>query len=150
MSNTSNLSNKIIKATKTQKTVKSPRTYKQALERAKRAFHSFIRERDRELPCISCGTSVASVFHAGHYMSSGNYPIHRFNERNVHKQCQRCNYFKSGNLLEYRKGLILKIGVEWVEKLENGESKWTYTIEDLDIIHDAYKEKLRELKIVEK
>jgi hypothetical protein len=41
-----------------------------------------------------------------------------FDERNVHKQCRKCNRFKNGNELQYRKGLIESYGVEFVDKLE--------------------------------
>lgn len=42
----------------------------------------------------------------------------RFMEDNVHGQCLQCNYFLSGNLLNYRRNLIVKIGQEAVDKLD--------------------------------
>ena len=42
----------------------------------------------------------------------------RFEEDNVNSQCKHCNYFMSGNLLNYRKNLINKIGLERVERLD--------------------------------
>jgi hypothetical protein len=43
----------------------------------------------------------------------------------VNSQCKKCNYFLSGNLLEYRKNLIVKIGLEAVEKLDMLSSQRT-------------------------
>lgn len=87
-------------------------------------FNRFIRERDSEDGygrCISSGQPlrVPSInAHAGHFYSGGHYPILKFNEDNVHLQGKSDNYFKSGNLLEYRKNLIRKIGAQKVEKLD--------------------------------
>ena len=79
-------------------------------------FNRFIRERDMDDPCISCGSY--SLKQAGHFYSGGNFPSLKFNEKNVHGQCVKCNYYLSGNLLEYRKNLINKIGIDEVEKLD--------------------------------
>jgi hypothetical protein len=77
-------------------------------------FNEFIRLRDKDLPCISCGTKSKDIqYHAGHFFSVGNYPCLRIDEDNVHKQCgNSCNKFKSGNLLEYAIKLKEKIGEE--------------------------------------
>ena len=88
------------------------------LKEAQKAFNEFIRLRDKDLPCISCGRYHAGQYHAGHYRSVGAYPELRFNEDNVHKQCSVCNNHKSGNAIEYRINLIRKIGLERVEFLE--------------------------------
>lgn len=79
-------------------------------------FNLWIRERDKELGCISCGSY--NQIQAGHYYSAGHYEMLRFNEDNVHSQCLRCNYFLSGNLTHYRENLINKIGIERVEQLD--------------------------------
>jgi len=85
-------------------------------KKAGEVFRAWIRKRDEGKPCISCGSWNTSD--AGHYYSAGNYPALEFNEQNTNLQCRKCNRFLSGNLLEYRKGLIKKIGVEEVEKLD--------------------------------
>jgi hypothetical protein len=41
-----------------------------------------------------------------------------FNEDNVHGQCVECNSYKSGNRVNYLKGLIERIGREKVLRLE--------------------------------
>ena len=56
--------------------------------------------------------------HAGHKYSAGQHPITRFDEDNVHGQCIHCNTYLHGNLEDYRKNLINKIGIEKVEELD--------------------------------
>jgi len=94
---------------------------------AQKEFNRWIRERDFGLPCISCGRSTDAKQNAGHYRSVGAAPQLRFNEDNCHKQCEHCNSYLSGNLVEYRPMLIHRIGVASVEALEldNATRKWT-------------------------
>ena len=58
---------------------------------AQEAFNAFIRERDHNEPCISCGRYHTGQYHAGHYRTVGSHPELRFDERNCHKQCAPCN-----------------------------------------------------------
>lgn len=116
------------------------------------AFNAYIRERDKDLPCICCGgeSSLAGSrggdWDCGHYRSRGAAPQHRYNEDNAHKQRKHCNQFKSGNTVEYRKGLIARIGIDRVEALENDNSAHKWTREELIAIRDKYRAKLKELK----
>lgn len=84
--------------------------------KAQNVFNSFVRERDKNLGCISCGSW--NQIQAGHFYSAGNHNNLRFHEHNVNSQCKKCNYFLSGNLLNYRTNLIVKIGIENVEQLD--------------------------------
>jgi len=99
-------------------------------------FNAFIRERDKNLPCISCDAL------------KGTYKYLRFNEDNVHGQCWfNCNKNQHGNINEYRIRLIKKIGLERVEKLDNDRHKrLELTIPELIELKVVYKEKLRKLK----
>ncbi len=72
------------------------------LREAQTGFNKFIRLRDINEPCISCGRYHEGQYHAGHYRTIGSNPELRFNELNVHKQCSACNNHKSGNIVEYR------------------------------------------------
>ena len=83
--------------------------------KAQTVFNAFIRSRDKELGCISCG---GKIDHAGHYFSSGHYSALTFDEDNVHGQCLKCNNFLHGNLINYRMGLVDRYGDEYVIKLE--------------------------------
>jgi hypothetical protein len=118
----------------------------QWLREAQAAFNSFIRARDAELPCISCGRHHTGAYDAGHYRSVGAQPALRFNELNVHKQCVPCNQHKAGNVIEYRIRLIDKIGAEAVALLETEHPPMKYSIEDAKAIKAAYKAKLKAIK----
>lgn len=88
----------------------------QLLKKAQIVFNKWIRERDKDLGCISCGSW--SNPQAGHYLSQGHHSALRFNEFNVNRQCLRCNSFLHGNLINYRIGLVKKIGEDKVNELE--------------------------------
>ena len=116
------------------------------LQEAQDAFNAYIRERDRNLPCISCGRFHQGQYHAGHYRTVKAASGLRFNELNVHKQCAPCNNNLSGNIVEYRINLIRKIGLEKVEWLESFNEVVRYSIEDTKRIKAEYKAKLKEMK----
>ena len=111
-----------------------------------KVFNTYIRMRDKNLPCISCGRNNVEEFHAGHYIAS-TYQYHRFNEDNVHKQCSQCNTHLRGNLIPYRIELIKRIGLERVEYLENTRHMMLeITISELKEKITEYKAKIKELK----
>ena len=116
------------------------------LREAQSVFNSYIRERDSNLPCVSCGKHHTGQYHAGHYLSVGSHPELRFAECNVHKQCSVCNNHLSGNQIEYRKNLILKIGINDVEWMESKHEAKKYTIDDIKEIKEVYRLKLKQLK----
>lgn len=117
-------------------------------EKAQITFNRFIRLRDKYLPCISCGRVNNVKWNAGHFKSAGQNPNLRFNELNVHKQCEHCNMWLSGNLAEYRVNLIIKIGLENVEALERDKSVKKYSIDDYKNIISEYNLKIKELENV--
>jgi hypothetical protein len=115
------------------------KTRAEHLKEAQRFFNLFIRTRDANYPCISCNRWHAGQYHAGHYRSVGSAPHLRFNELNCHRQCSVCNNHLSGNQLEYRRGLIAKLGIEAVEQLEADQEPKHYTIEEIQAIKIKYK-----------
>ena len=109
--------------------------------------NKFIRLRDKNEPCISCGKYHKGQWHAGHYRSRGACPELRFNEDNIHKQCAPCNDWKSGNAIEYRINLVKKIGIERVEFLERQDHPpLKLTIEEVKEQIKIYKAKVKELE----
>jgi len=110
-----------------------------------RVVNDYIRERDRDLPCISCGTWVTVQWEAGHFRSRGAASHLRYNEDNIHKQCHRCNAELSSNAIPYRAALVVKIGPERVEALENNNTPHRYTREELKSIRMHYRALMREL-----
>lgn len=105
-----------------------------------------IKVRDYGKPCISCGKPYDDTFQAGHFRSVGAAKHLRFDERNIHGQCVKCNMHLSANLLEYRKGLVNRFGPEFVEVLENDNRVHKWTREELAEIRNIYRLKLKELK----
>ncbi|AFJ47284.1 recombination protein NinG [Shimwellia blattae] len=113
---------------------------------AQQAFNSYIRYRDRDQPCISCGRFHDGQYHAGHFRTTGGNPELRFNEDNCHKQCAPCNNHLSGNLTAYRPALITKIGQARFDALMGPHKLPKWTREDYIRIRDEYRAKLKELK----
>ena len=109
-------------------------------------FNEWIRLRDAELPCVSCGRHHDGQYHAGHYRTVGAHPELRFEPLNVWKQCAPCNNHKSGDIVNYRIELVCRIGLERVEWLEGPHEAQRYTIEDLKAIKAEYRTKIKDLK----
>jgi len=115
------------------------------LGEAQTVFNKFIRERDANQPCISCGRFHEGAYDAGHYRSVGSMPALRFHEDNCHKQCVPCNQHKAGNVVEYRIHLLEKIGADRLAFLEGAHEAAKYTIEDAKRIKAEYRAKLKAL-----
>ena len=126
------------------------KTRSQRIREAQAAFNAYIRARDEGLPCISCGSlpeqKRGGTMDAGHYRSTGSSPELRFEENNCHAQCVKCNRYLSGVAVDYRIGLIQRIGIEAVERLEGPQEPKRYTIDDLREIRSFYRAKLKALK----
>ena len=127
------------------------KTIPMLLKEAQVAFNAFIRARDVGKPCICCGLplsagDVGGKYDCGHYRSVGSAPQLRYTEDNAHAQRKQCNRWGAGRAVDYRLGLIGRIGLERVEALEaiNAPHKWTR--EELVAIRDTYRSKLKELK----
>ena len=106
-------------------------------------FNKYIRLRDQNDGCISCGSKSASAYHAGHYRSIGSARHLRFNELNCHRQCAACNTHLSGNLINYRQGLIRKIGIYAVEELESNNATVKWSIEEIKMLKKLYSDKIK-------
>lgn len=129
---------------------KQLKTRSQWMKEAQIAFNAFIRERDRSKPCICCGLplamdAVGGGFDCGHYRSVGSAPHLRFDERNAHGQRKQCNRYGGGRVVDYRIGLVLRFGKDFVEALEADQTEKKYTVEDLKSIKALYQRKRRKL-----
>lgn len=113
---------------------------------AQAAFNAWVRERDADQPCISCGRHHQGKYDAGHYRSVGSNPALRFEPLNCHRQCVPCNQHKSGNAIEYRIGLVARIGAEAVAWLEGPHAPKHYSIDDLRLIKAQYRAMTRKLQ----
>lgn len=117
---------------------------------AQAEFNKFIRLRDKDEPCISCGRHHQGQYHAGHYRTVGANPELRFEELNCHKQCSACNNHKSGNIVDYRINLVRKIGQEAIDWLEGPHDPLRLTVEQIQEIRKKYRDKCKELENIDK
>lgn len=129
----------------------SLKTIPQLIAEAQKEFNAFIRERDKDKPCICCGAplamdSVGGGYDCGHYRSTGSASHLRFDERNAHAQTKKCNRWGAGRAVDYRIGLIKRIGLEAVEALESDNDPVKWDRETLRQIKVIYRAKTRALK----
>jgi hypothetical protein len=120
---------------------------------AQKAFNAYIRERDKEQPCICCGRASTAVvglhahgWDAGHYRSTGSASHLRFSEDNCHRQLVYCNRHGAGRAVDYRVGLVRRIGIERVEALESSNAPHKWERDELIAIKALYVQKLKELR----
>ena len=124
--------------------LKSVSQYRRELQKV---FNEFIRLRDRNEPCISCGKTLPTKYDAGHFYSVGSYPNLRFHEDNVHGQCVECNQHKHGNLLEYAPRLTERIGFERASKLMTIRNEpLKLPLDEIKRLTEYYKCKVKAIK----
>lgn len=127
------------------------KTRSEWIKEAQIEFNKYIRLRDSGKPCISCGAdcsthSIGGAGDAGHFRSRGSSPHLRFDERNCHLQCKRCNRYLAGNVAAYRIGLIERIGLEATNALECDQGIADHSIDALRAIKAHYKAKCKDME----
>lgn len=94
-----------------------------------------IKETDRNgyCTCVTCGVvrKWDDRIDAGHCFSRDNRAI-RFDDRNVHPQCRRCNRFQSGQVARYMIYMRKRYGQDALDELD-AKSRLTkqFTLDDL-------------------
>jgi hypothetical protein len=128
----------------------SLKTKSDYIKELQKVFNTYIRLRDQGLSCISCSRIMdpkLRKYDAGHYYSVGQYPSVRFNPNNVHAQCVECNQYRHGNIHEYGKNIINRIGLEAYKQLDvKKNSPARYSIPDLKALILEYKKKVKKLR----
>ena len=127
------------------------KTYPQIIKDVQRAFNQAVRLRDQlaGYPCISSGRPLdwsGNATDCGHYRSMGSAPHLRFNFDNAHAQSKHDNQYKAGNAVDYRIGLIARIGLERVEALESDNSPRKWSRDELLAMKEDFQRLVRELK----
>ena len=127
------------------------KTIPMLIKEAQVAFNAFIRSRDDGKPCICCGRPLGSAdvgggFDCGHYRSTGSASHLRFDERNAHGQTKYCNRHGAGRAVDYRIGLVARIGQEAVDDLEASNAPHKWQREELIAIKATYVQKLKYLR----
>lgn len=94
--------------------------------------------------CFTCGKVLAwDQAQAGHFVRCGKEAT-RFDERNVHVQCEECNITKGGNLEEYAKQIDLAYGEGTALEIKaKGEVIHLWTKEDLTTLLRKYRESIK-------
>ena len=128
------------------KSKKNSTTLKELAKRSQAAVNRYIRARDYNKACVSCGVNnndVVGPWNAGHWRSRGSALHLRFNLLNIHKQCVEDNLHKSGLEIPYRIELITRIGLESVQKLENDNKPRKFTREYLIRIKQLFNKRAK-------
>lgn len=138
------------------KTREAQKTLPQLHREAQAAFNALRREQCKRAGygCVSCGRPLGwdhegvrtHMVDAGHYRSVGSAPQLRYTSANVWAQCVNCNRYGAGKAVDYRIGLVQRIGVEAVEALESFNEVHKWTKEEVRAIRDESRASLRELK----
>ena len=127
--------------------------HKKATTRAVTAFNKFIRQRDVRNDncciCSTCGTRKENAngkIHAGHFIKSVKINT-KFDEQNVHAQCNKCNMYEGGREYEMSLYIDKKHGFGTAEKLYiKSQLPRKYSVVELDEIAKLYRAKFKDLK----
>ena len=124
-------------------------THKDYLKMLQVVFNNYIRLRDKDKHCISCGKPLIGKYDAGHYFSVGGYPNVRFDEFNVWGQCVACNQHKHGAIHEYTQGLVKRIGETEFNLLRERAYQMPLKLSIVEIKEKIkeYKFKIKQLKL---
>lgn len=129
------------------------KTLPDLIKEAQHAFNAYVRERDRRAghACICCGEPLrwdvpGGAVDCGHYRSTGSASHLRFTEANAHAQRAICNRHGAGRAVDYRIGLIARIGLDAVEALESDNTPHKWTKDEVRTIRDVYRLRVRDMK----
>ena len=133
-------SKKIIKVPK-----REGKKRKSLIEEADTWASRYIRLRDmRPDGLVQCYTCTAilhpKAIQCGHFVGRAHYST-RYDMRNMHAQCQRCNKFRSGEPGAYAYRLYMEIGNhEFVELLKEGLREKVLAENELHELINKFKE----------
>ena len=115
---------------------------KLAKAKADKYFSLYIRKRDKDKPCITCGRRTTDA-DCGHFISR-RYEATRYDEKNAHGQCIKCNRFEYGNQYAHGQAIDKRYGAGTAEGLLL-KSRWTAkrTQYDYEMIAEEFKNKLK-------
>jgi hypothetical protein len=125
-------------------------TPKQLKPIAKKIAQQYARLRDKDLPCISCGSPTAIEWHGGHLYKAELWSGVLFDEYNINKQCKKCNVFLDGNESGYVEGFIKRYGFEKLQELmkrKNESKSYKWTRDELKEKIEYFKQKVKDLRV---
>lgn len=102
------------------------RSRKAIVKQLDTVFSQYIRRRDSKDDMCSCSTcgvvKPIKQMQAGHFMSRGKYST-RWDEMNVHAQCQGCNMWKQGQQYKMSIHIDNKYGAGTAAELMNKSNR---------------------------
>ena len=124
---------------------------KYLLTNVQNIVHEYVRLRDKDKPCISCGQPLDDSLQAGHFYAAKDYSALKFDEDNIHGQCVGCNIRSEGNLNKYDLNLPKRIGQHKYSELKSKAlrsdvNSLIWHPNDLELIRKEYKKKLKKIK----
>jgi len=113
-----------------------------------KVFNMYIRLRDKDKPCISCGKYVEKQ--AGHFFPVSTHNGLRFDEDNVSGECSRCNCWDEGHLISYAINLKERIGQERFDALferaaDYKKNGYKWSRQELIELKQKYATKIKQL-----
>lgn len=113
-------------------------------------FSQYIRLRNADhagyATCVTCGVSKPwKEQQCGHYESRGKYGT-RWDEKNCHVQCYRCNVALKGNYPAYARYLVRTFGETILDELElRSNQSPGFSIGELMLLIDHYTQQVKDL-----
>lgn len=133
---------------------KRSKSYSGLKREADKAFSEWIRrshaDSDGMVRCVTCGRAEPwKRIQCGHFVSRVHLAT-RFYERNCAPQDYSCNVLRRGNASEFALWLVDSYGPGIIEELARKKRQQVkYTRSDLESIRDSYRERIRQLEVME-
>jgi hypothetical protein len=125
--------------------MKQSKNKKLAQAKADKWFSLYIRTRDSVngiAKCCTCGRYV-SEFDCGHFLSR-RFEATRYDERNAHAQCLKCNRFENGNQFAHGEFIDQKYGKGTSQSLlMKSRMVCKRTQQDYEFIAQEFKSKMK-------
>jgi hypothetical protein len=115
-------------------------------------FSKYIRakEADRHgyCTCVTCGKRFHwKELDAGHY-ANRDHKATRYEEKNVHPQCECCNRFHSGEIARYAAYLVKRYGDGIVEELDQQSREYKkFTLSELKAMVKEWRTEIEKMRI---
>ena len=112
-----------------------------------KVFSQYIRQKYADhrgyVECVTCHVKKPlKEMQCGHYVGRANMSL-RYDERNCHPQCVRCNIMMKGNYPAYTEFLLLKLGqVGLMNLIKEGRMTRKWTMKEMQELISFYKEKI--------
>ena len=127
-------------------------TLSQLEKKLDRIFSEFIRREDADEggtnQCVTCGKyEFWKDLDAGHFVKRQHRSV-RWDERNVHPQCTRCNHFMGGRQDDMALYIVRLYGKDCLTELMQLKYQTKkHTRVELEEMIDKYKKKVEELNV---